>query len=53
MMGFSINDIVSFMTSPVVSIANDLNNVNMFDEYLYKTNMNKVIRWMRGHIPYK
>ena len=35
MMGFNMNDIVSFMVSDAVSLVNDISSANMFDEYMY------------------
>ena len=51
MMGFDISDIASFMTSQVVSIVNDLSTANMFDEYMFKVNIDNVIKILRGDFP--
>ena len=50
-MGFDISDIASFMTSPVVSIVNDLSTANMFDEYMFNVNIDNVIKILRGDFP--
>lgn len=51
MMGFDISDIASFMISPVVSIVNDLSTANMFDEYMFKVNIDDAIGILRGDFP--
>lgn len=50
MMGFSIQDIVSFMISPVVSIINSLSEANMFDEYVYEMGVADAAKMVRGII---
>lgn len=51
MMGFDISDIASFMTSPVVSIVDDLSTANMFDEYMFKVSIDDAIKILRGDFP--
>ena len=51
MMGFDVNDIVSFMTSNAVSLVNDLMQVNMFDEFMFNTNVNEIIDILQGNFP--
>ena len=48
MMGFNLEDIVEFMTSPAVSLVNDISNANMFDEYLSKVSVNDAIKILKG-----
>lgn len=49
-MGFNINDIVSFMISPVVSLINDLSEANMFDEYMYNIKVEEAAGMLRGKV---
>jgi hypothetical protein len=51
MMGFDINDIASFMISPVVSTVKDLATSNMFDEYLYDVRIDEAINTLKGDFP--
>lgn len=51
MMGFNVADIAAFMTSPVVSIINDLSTSNMFDEYLYNIRITDIIKVLKGNFP--
>ena len=50
-MGFNMNDIVSFMVSDAVSLVNDISSANMFDEYMYQTNVKEAIKILQGHFP--
>lgn len=50
MMGFSIDDIVSYMTSPAVSLINNLSEANMFDEYVYETKVLDAVNIINGKI---
>lgn len=47
-LGFDLNDIVKFMTSPAVSLVNDISNANMFDEYLPKVSVKDAIKILKG-----
>lgn len=51
MMGFDINDIVSFMISDAVSLVNEVSSVNMFDEYMFDTNIDEAVRILQGYFP--
>ena len=51
MMGFDINDIAKFMTSPAVSVVNSLLDVNMFDEYMTDNTVFNVIKILKGQFP--
>lgn len=50
-MGFNISDIASFMISPVVSIIDELSTANMFDEYMFKVDIDKAINILKGDFP--
>ena len=50
MQGFNIKDIVSFMTSPCVSLINDLTEANMFDSYITLLKVNDAINLAEGII---
>jgi hypothetical protein len=51
MLGFDINDIVKFMTSPVASLVSELSTSNMFDEYMYNVSVNEAINILSGKFP--
>lgn len=51
MMGFDIKDIISFMTSPVVSVIDQLSSASMFDEYIPKQSVYKVLDILNGKFP--
>ena len=51
MLGFSLDDIASFMVSPAVSLINELSSANVFDEYLYKVSITNAIDILRGDFP--
>lgn len=51
MMGFDMNDIVSFMVSDAVSLVNEISSANMFDEYMFKTTVNDAVKILQGYFP--
>ena len=48
MLGFDINDIISYMTSPAISAIDFLSKANVFDPNLPKSNVNTVIQKLFG-----
>lgn len=51
MLGFDIKDIVKFMTSPTVNLIKTLLQANIFDEYLPKQSISKVLGILQGNFP--
>lgn len=50
MLGFNIKDVIAFMTSPAVSLINDLTEANMFDPFINEMKMKDAIAIARGEI---
>lgn len=50
MLGFDINDIVSFMTSPAVNLVNQLSEASMFDDYVNDVNIEDAINLAEGRV---
>lgn len=46
-MGFNINDIVSFMISPAVSLINNLSDQDMFNDFTGNNSVNNVLKMLR------
>lgn len=52
MMGFNINDIVAYMTSPTIKLINDFMGASINDPYIDTVNMNTAIAMAQGKIDY-
>ncbi len=49
-LGFNIKDVVSFMTSPAVSVIDAFSKANMFDEYVTTQKLDFAINKAKGHV---
>lgn len=49
-LGFDINDVVTFMTSPAIDFVNTLSEVNMLNPYFNKSNMHSAANFAMGAI---
>ncbi len=48
MLGFDIKDVVAFMTTPCVSLINDLSEANMMDSYISELSIKNAIDLATG-----
>jgi hypothetical protein len=49
--GFSIDDIASFMISPAITVIQEFLNENMFDAYATKLKLESLIDLLLGRLP--